>query len=69
MKKAFTTGDVARICSVAPRTATKWIDSGKLKGYRIPGSKDRRIPRENLEEFLVENGMPLGWIQMKEAKT
>ena len=43
--KVFTTGQVAKICKVAPRTVSKWFDSGRLKGYRIPGSQDRRIPR------------------------
>ncbi|MEM9246234.1 MAG: response regulator, partial [Cyanobacteria bacterium P01_F01_bin.153] len=37
-----------------------WFDSGRLKGYRIPGSQDRRIPREYLIKFLKEHGMPLG---------
>lgn len=58
--KVFTTGQVARICKVAPRTVSKWFDSGRLKGYRIPGSQDRRIPREFLIRFLKEHGMPLG---------
>src|SRR5262249_20909278 len=44
MKKVFTTGQVAKICKVAPRTVSKWFDSGRLRGYRIPGSQDRRIP-------------------------
>ena len=43
-KDVLTTGEVAKICKVAPRTVTKWFDSGQLRGYRIPGSKDRRIP-------------------------
>src|SRR5688500_19985097 len=60
MKKVFTTGQVAKICKVAPRTVSKWFDSGRLKGYRIPGSQDRRIPREYLIRFLKEHGMPLG---------
>ena len=38
----------------------KWFDSGRLRGYRIPGSQDRRIPREQLIRFLKENGMPAG---------
>ena len=60
MKKVFTTGQVAKICKVAPRTVSKWFDSGRLRGYRIPGSQDRRIPREHLIRFLKEHGMPLG---------
>ena len=60
MRTIFTTGQVAKICKVAPRTVSKWFDSGRLKGYRIPGSQDRRIPREYLIKFLKEHGMPLG---------
>lgn len=56
----FTTGDVAKICAVSPRTVGKWFDSGRLRGFLVPGSRDRRIPRENLIGFLKENGMPLG---------
>jgi excisionase family DNA binding protein len=63
MKKVFTTGQVAKICKVAPRTVSKWFDSGKLRGYRIPGSQDRRIPREHLIKFLKEYGMPLGELE------
>jgi len=58
--KVFTTGQVAKICKVAPRTVIKWFDSGRLKGYRIPGTRDRRIPRAYLIKFLKEHGMPLG---------
>jgi two-component system response regulator RpaA len=63
MKKVFTTGQVAKICKVAPRTVSKWFDTGKLRGYRIPGSQDRRIPREQLIRFLKEYGMPLGELE------
>lgn len=63
MKKVFTTGQVAKICKVAPRTVSKWFDSGRLRGYRIPGSQDRRIPRDNLIRFLKEHGMPLGELE------
>jgi excisionase family DNA binding protein len=57
--KVFTPGQIAKICSVAPRTVSKWFDSGRLKGYRIPGRQERRIPREQLIRFLKEHGMPL----------
>jgi PleD family two-component response regulator len=58
--KVFTVVQVAKICKVPPRTVSKWFDSGRLKGYRIPGSQDPRIPRKYLIEFLKEHGMPLG---------
>lgn len=66
MKKVFTTGQVAKICKVAPRTVSKWFDSGRLRGYRIPGSQDRRIPREQLIRFLKEHCMPLGELEEEE---
>jgi excisionase family DNA binding protein len=58
-RDVLTTGEVARICKVAPRTVTKWFDSGQLHGYRIPGSKDRRIPVNQLIRFMRQNNMPL----------
>lgn len=58
-KDVLTTGEVARICSVAPRTVSKWFDTGKLRGYRIPGSKDRRIPVQQLIRFMRTHGIPL----------
>jgi len=58
-KKVLTTGEVAKICNVAPRTVSKWFDSGQLRGYRIPGSKDRRIPFEQLVRFMREHEIPL----------
>ncbi len=61
--KVFTTGQAAKICKVAPRTVSKWFDSGRLKGYRIPGSQNRRIPREYLIKFLKEHGMPLNGLE------
>src|SRR3712207_5204804 len=63
MEKVFTTGQVAKICKVAPRPVSKWFHSGRLRGYRIPGSQDRRIPREQLIKFLKEHGMPLGELE------
>ncbi|HUU19441.1 MAG TPA: hypothetical protein VMW72_19990 [Sedimentisphaerales bacterium] len=32
-KNVLMTGDVAKICNVAPRTVSKWFDNGQLKGY------------------------------------
>jgi two-component system response regulator RpaA len=59
MIKIYTTGQVAKILGVAPRTVTKCFDSGKLKGYRIPGSSARRIPHDSLVKFMSENQIPL----------
>jgi excisionase family DNA binding protein len=62
-RNVLTTGDVARICNVAPRTVSKWFDTGQLRGYRIPGSKDRRIPLDQLVKFMRLHGMPLDGIE------
>ncbi|MDZ4756292.1 MAG: response regulator [Phycisphaerae bacterium] len=58
-KDVLTTGEVAKICNVASRTVSKWFDSGQLKGYRIPGSKDRRIPVSNLLAFMRKHNIPM----------
>jgi excisionase family DNA binding protein len=58
-KEVLTTGEVAKICNVAPRTVSKWFDTGSLKGYRIPGSRDRRIPSAELIKFMRAHGIPL----------
>lgn len=62
LRNVFTTGQVARICQVAPRTVSKWFDTGRLGGYRIPGSDDRRIPRTALLKFLSENHIDVNWL-------
>src|SRR5437868_13570428 len=59
VKDVLTTGEVAKICNVAPRTVSKWFDSGALYGYRIPGSKDCGIPLNQLIRFMKQHGMPL----------
>ena len=54
----FTTGKIAKIFRVAPRTVSKWFDSGRLKGSRVPGSQDRRIPYANAVEFARNYDQP-----------
>ncbi len=56
--KVLTTGDVAEICNVASRTVGKWFDKKLLKGYRIPGSRDRRIPIPELVAFMKKYEIP-----------
>jgi excisionase family DNA binding protein len=62
-KDVLTTGEVAKICNVAPRTVSKWFDTGQLRGYRIPGSKDRRIPLAQLIRFMKAHGIPLNELE------
>lgn len=66
-KDVLTTGEVAKICNVAPRTVSKWFDSGQLQGYRIPGSRDRRIPVSGLMRFMSQHNIPMDGL--KSGKT
>ena len=58
-KDVLTTGQVSRICHVAPRTVCRWFDSGQLSGYRIPGTGDRRIPISGLIRFMKAHNIPV----------
>lgn len=59
MKTVFTTGEAADICKVSQQTIIRCFDSGRLKGFRVPGSRFRRIPREALVQFMKDNGIPV----------
>src|SRR6201995_3024163 len=58
MKTGFTTGEAAKICKVSQQTIIRCFDNGQLKGFRVPGSRFRRIPREALYKFMRDNGIP-----------
>ena len=57
-KQIFTTGEAAEICKVSQQTIIRCFDSGRLRGFRVPGSRFRRIPREELVKFMKDNGIP-----------
>jgi len=59
MKDLLTTGEAAAICKVSQQTIIRCFDAGRLEGFRIPGSKFRRIPRQSLIKFMKENNIPL----------
>ncbi len=58
-KKVFTTGEAARVCKLSQQTIIRCFDSDQLGGFRVPGSKFRRIPREELVRFMKANGLPM----------
>jgi excisionase family DNA binding protein len=68
MKDLFTTGEVAEICKVSQQTIIRCFDSGRLDGFRVPGSKFRRIPRQKLIKFMKENDIPLENIESGKKK-
>ncbi len=59
MKEVYTTGEAARICKVSQQTIIRCFDSGQLRGFRVPGSRFRRIPREELIRFMKEHNIPM----------
>ena len=59
IKELYTTGEAADVCSVSQQTIIRCFDAGRLDGFRIPGSRFRRIPRESLIKFMKDNDIPL----------
>jgi len=68
MKELFTTGKAAEICNVSQQTIIRCFDAGRLEGFKVPGSKFRRIPRHSLVRFMKENGIPLDNINSGKKK-
>ena len=62
-KQVFTTGEVAQVCKVSQQTVIRCFDSGKLQGFRVPGSRFRRIPRASLISFMKDNQIPLDQLE------
>ena len=50
----LTTGDVAKMYNVAPKTVTRWAKEGLLPYFRTPGG-NTRFRREEIE-VLIEAG-------------
>ncbi len=68
MKTVFTTGEAAKVCKVSQQTIIRCFDNGQLKGFRVPGSKFRRIPREMLYKFMKDNGIPTDALESGKRK-
>src|SRR3569832_784032 len=68
MKTVFTTGEAAKICKVSQQTIIRCFDSGQLKGFRVPGSRFRRIPRDQLFSFMKDNGIPTDALESGKRK-
>ncbi len=62
-KAVYTTGEAAEICKLSQQTIIRCFDNGQLKGFRVPGSKFRRIPYESLAEFMKLNNIPLDGLE------
>ena len=62
-KAVYTTGQAAEVCRLSQQTIIRCFDSGQLDGFRVPGSKFRRIPRKNLIEFMKVHSFPLAGLE------
>ncbi len=67
-KTVFTTGEAAKICKVSQQTIIRCFDNGSLKGFRVPGSRFRRIPRDQLFSFMRDNGIPTDALESGKRK-
>jgi len=68
MKDLFTTGEAAEVCRVSQQTIIRCFDAGRLEGFRVPGSRFRRIPRQSLVKFMKDNKIPLDTIESGKRK-
>ena len=67
-KKVYTTGEAAQICNLSQQTIIRCFDSGQLNGFRVPGSKFRRIPAAELLKFMKANHIPLDGLQSDKSR-
>ena len=67
-KQVYTTGEAAEICKVSQQTIIRCFDSGRLNGFRVPGSRFRRIPRDELLRFMRENEIPIDSAQRSKRR-
>ena len=58
-KQVLTTGEAAELCNVSQQTIIRCFDNGRLTGFRVPGSRFRRIPRAELIRFMKANEIPI----------
>ncbi len=67
-KQVFTTGEAAEVCKVSQQTIIRCFDSGRLQGFRVPGSRFRRIPRNELIRFMRANEIPSDVLEASDIK-
>ena len=68
MKDLFTTGEAAEVCKISQQTIIRCFDAGRLEGFRVPGSRFRRIPRQSLVKFMKDNSIPLDALESGKRK-
>jgi excisionase family DNA binding protein len=53
----ITVGFIAKRCGVSNTTVLRWITTGRLPAFRLPGGH-YRVERDNFSEFLTKYSMP-----------
>lgn len=66
--KTLTSGEIAEYCDVNLRTVIRWLESGKLKGFKLPGRGNNRVLVADFIEFLERHDMPIPNALMSQAK-
>ena len=69
MKEHYTTGDVAKICNIAPRTVVNYCEQGKIGSVKSPITNYRRISRAELLKFMKQYDIPRSAINKYECRT
>ncbi|MHC4915363.1 MAG: response regulator [Planctomycetota bacterium] len=50
--------EAAKLLGICHMTVIRRFDAGDLKGFRVPGSRYRRILKTELADYARENGLP-----------
>lgn len=58
-ERDYTTGQAATLTGLSIQTIIRCIDAGRLRGFRIPGSRFRRIPAASLRTFVTAYGLEM----------
>lgn len=57
--KSLSTGDVAKLTRCSIQLVIRWIDSGELKAWKVPGSRFRRVEVADLRQFMLKHEVPM----------
>jgi len=63
----FRTGEVGKILSLSLSKINSCVDNGSLRGYRIPGSRHRRVVNmgeKGLIDFIEEHELPFDRLEL-----
>ena len=55
----LTTGEAAKFMRMSIQSVIRAVDTGTIKGYRLPGSLCRRVPASSVRRWLEENELPV----------